>query len=290
VPDINEELYKLIKYDVNQPLMLTEMGKLSSWSLVEAVTNLHDQQLCLAHKFNLSDLAVSSLGTFKLPNMETVKRTEQGRSENLACTADVLKDMMALRHRDRVLQNLPSDYSNFLQALVDVTKPEKFIKWHPAHLPASTYALAFMKLHGLLMDNGLRSTNYNIVVRIVSALHYQTGDWIKIAKKNTLLQAWYNFRAYDPANPFHIMEFGRNVMAGHPLDHRGRVAGFLPKGSSPYSEEAVNLMFQHTFPLLMPDLLQEILVKLSNSPECIDRLHLEKLFPGVSAFYLSQEK
>ncbi|CAN6308283.1 unnamed protein product [Urochloa humidicola] len=301
VPDTNDDLYKLVRYNPQEPLMLTEMGKISSRSLVEAVTSLHDHNLCLPHRVGLGDLSVSSVGTFKLPKMELVQLTEQRRSDDLACVSGVLEEMMRARHRDRVIQNLPPNYSDLLVGMKLPTTTVKWIKWHPSHLPATTYALAFMKLHGLLMENGLRTTDCTLAEDIMMALPYQVGQsmlagmpkrsvWTDVARNNRLLTAWFNYRTYTSANPFDIMEFGRNVITGHPLDHRRKAAAFLPKGSSPYSEEAVSVMFQHSFPLLMPGLLQEVLNRVQKLPPgCIDRLHLEQLFPGVPPYYLLEQ-
>lgn len=121
---------------------------------------------------------------------------------------------MILAHGDRVVQYLPTDYSGLISDLKNPNTTTKFIRCHPAHLPATTYALAFMKLHGLLMMEGLASVDYLAAYNILDQLPYQDGPhvWTKTAKKNRLLKIWLKHRHYDPTNPFHIMEFGRNVM------------------------------------------------------------------------------
>ena len=58
---------------------------------------------------------------------------------------------MILAHGDRVVQYLSTDYSGLISDLKNPNTVTKFIRYHPAHLPATTYALAFMKLHAYVV-------------------------------------------------------------------------------------------------------------------------------------------
>ena len=51
---------------------------------------------------------------------------------------------MILAHRDRVVQYLSTDYSGFISDLKNPNIVTKFIRYHPVHLPATTYACSFI--------------------------------------------------------------------------------------------------------------------------------------------------
>ena len=130
VLDLTRDLYKLVKYNAYKPILLTESGKLLSRSLVEGVVTLNEHNLCLKHKLDLGSLFVSSLGTFKLPNIKTISLTEKSRSDDLSNVSSMLEDMMILTHGDRVVQYLPTDYSGLISDLKNPNTVTKFIRYH----------------------------------------------------------------------------------------------------------------------------------------------------------------
>ncbi|CAD6209258.1 unnamed protein product [Miscanthus lutarioriparius] len=120
----------------DRPILLTESGKLLSRSLVEGVLTLHEHNLCLKHKLDLGSLFVSSLGTFKLSNLETIPLTEKSHSDDLSNVSSMLEDMMILAHGDRVVQYLPNDYSDLISDLKNSNTTTKFIRYQ---MYSSTY-------------------------------------------------------------------------------------------------------------------------------------------------------
>jgi len=111
---------------------------------VEGVVTLHEHKLCLKHKLDLGSLFVSSLGAFKLPNIKIIPLAEKSRSDDLSNVSSMLEDMMILAYGDRVMQYLSTDYSGFISDLKNPNIVTKFIRYHPVHLPATTYACSFI--------------------------------------------------------------------------------------------------------------------------------------------------
>ena len=128
--------------------------------------------------------------------------------------------ILKLRYDPGSTRKLPADFSVFQNRLRNSQTPVYLIRNDPCLLPAATYALGFLKLYGLLMNDGLLETYANKANNIMKhKIPYQraSDSWTRIIQPS-LLNAWLHdhCRIYTRINPRYQMEFGRNFFS-HPF-------------------------------------------------------------------------
>jgi hypothetical protein len=285
VPNRASEYYNLLKEDKLQPRMLTEIGKLMIRSLITTVLRCHEEKIFLGEALCIENLVMSSLGTVQFKEFGSTELTEKGRVADLAAVSDLIISILKLRHGPCCTRSLPSDFFILLVKLKKPQTPQYIIANHPSLLPAATYGAAFLKLYEHIMErlNKTDPKNAHLILRNKNPYHF---SWITKAQNDDMLKAWMK-PSYSQLDSFHHIKFGRNMIC-HPQEKNAHAATEL--GVKDYTLEATSILFQHSYPNLLPVLQEELwnYYKQKSALRVMDALHFGELFPGVPVWAVSR--
>ncbi|CAN6309847.1 unnamed protein product [Urochloa humidicola] len=165
-PDSTDKMLMLLPQNPLPCWRISEPGKFSMHSMSDIVTGSHKEGRCLGPALSLGNLSVSSLGSFKLNDLSRVGEVSfdiAGRLADFATLHNVKISLLKELHGDDILAHIPEDFRKYLDGLLLVKDPETesyLIECDPTYLPASTYAVAFLKMHGFFYGGRLRSDVY----------------------------------------------------------------------------------------------------------------------------------
>lgn len=255
---------------------------------------------------------MSSLGTFQLNDLSEVGEVsfdDAGQISDFVALHSVISSLVNKLYGSSILSDIPDDFGGFLDDLLHYVKDPKvdsyIIENHPAFLPATTYGLGFLKMHGVFMEEGcgLLYTESSDTYLLLSHAPYQSSspDWVQLVQNDKWLSKWMKGRTFNAKNQRHVLIFPRNLFS-HCLAHRhhtaltspthpakpGQIEPDNPAPLTPYPPEAVSILFQHVLPRLLPFLVKvayEYSVKKGRYEE-IKRWRFNELFRGVKPCYL----
>lgn len=243
-------------FNANKPYMLKEAAKRSFRSLILRIARIHIENKCMSSPISVENILATSTGTLLFAEEETEEQTEDGMDRNWADLKSCIVSVMTEIHGDEVITKLPGGFKHLLGEMVDPSRDRSYLlPNHASLLPASTRAIAVLKIYMLLVEE---LPNIDLSHAAIANSVLATGadpytqpvnHWFDIAKNDTMLSNWLSFRGgmYNRNESRSLMVLHRHI-THHCMEHKKK----SPTGD--YTYEAVQNLLEHNFSEFIPRL------------------------------------